>query len=85
MKVLQSNNYAISFSNSLPCEICPLAKQKKIPFPSRQCKTQHIFELTYCDIWGSISISTIDNSRYFLTIVDDFSRATWLYLMHLKS
>ena len=28
---------------------------------------------------------TIDGHKYFLTIVDDHSRSTWVYLMHSKS
>lgn len=72
-KVLQSNNSAISFSDSLPCEIYPLANQKKLPFPSQQYKTQHLFELIHCDICGPMSTSITNNARYFLTIFNDFS------------
>lgn len=32
-----------------------------------------------------MSTCTTNNARYFLTIVDDFSRATWVYLMHSTS
>ena len=31
------------------------------------------------------SIPTIDGYKYFLTIVDDFSRCTWIYLLKSKS
>ena len=33
------------------------------------------------DTWGPYKVSTNGKYRYFLTIVDDFSRATWTYLM----
>lgn len=32
-----------------------------------------------------MAVSTINGSRYFLTIVDDFSRPTWIYLMYSES
>jgi len=37
------------------------------------------------DIWGPCSIISIHGFKYFLTIVDDFSRYTWVILMHTKS
>ena len=37
------------------------------------------------DVWGPFSISTSDSHRYFLTIVDDASRATWVFLLKAKS
>ncbi|MDV3146753.1 MAG: DDE-type integrase/transposase/recombinase, partial [Sweet potato little leaf phytoplasma] len=44
-----------------------------------------IFELIHCDIWGPYRSSTHSGHKYFLTIVDDFSRYTWLFLMKTKS
>ena len=43
------------------------------------------FDLIHCDLWGPFSTLTIDGYKYFLTIVDDFSRCTWIYLMKTKS
>ena len=37
------------------------------------------------DVWGPYSIPTLDGFKYFLTIVDDATRATWLFLMKSKS
>ena len=37
------------------------------------------------DIWGPLSITSIYGHRYFLTIMDDFSRHTWLFLLKHKS
>lgn len=37
------------------------------------------------DIWGPLSICSLQGHQYFLTIVDDYTRHTWLYLMHSKS
>lgn len=37
------------------------------------------------DVWGPYGVNTHDDKRYFLIIVDDFSRNTWTYLLGLKS
>lgn len=66
------------------CHICHLAKQKKLsfPFPNNICNSN--FELLHIDVWGPFSVETVDGYKYFLTIVDDHSRATWVYLMRSK-
>ena len=43
------------------------------------------FDLVHMDIWGSFSIPTLDGYIYFLTLVDDATRATWIFLMKAKS
>ena len=67
------------------CHICHLAKQKKLSFPSSNNMCNSIFELLHIDVWGPFSVETVDGYKYFLTIVDDYSRATWIYLMRTKS
>ena len=51
---------------------------------STSCSS-HCFELIHVDIWGSFTISFKNGSHFFLTIVDDYSRCTWIYLMKHKS
>ena len=36
------------------------------------------------DIWGAYKCATLDGYKYFLIIVDDYSRATWVHLMSSK-
>ena len=67
------------------CTLCPIAKQKKIPFPSFNHLSKNAFDLIHCDVWGPFSHSTHNGFRYFLTIVDDATRSTWVYLMKTKS
>jgi len=43
------------------------------------------FSLLHCDVWDPHKISTHIGLHYFLTIVDVFSRCTWIFLMHHKS
>ena len=66
---------------SLHCDICPKARQKRVPFPSDSHISKNTFDMIHIDVWGPFSIITHERYKYFLTIVDDHSRATWIYLL----
>lgn len=42
------------------------------------------FELLHIDIWGPFFVSNVEGYMYFLTIVDDHTRVTWIYLLRTK-
>ncbi|CAH9124534.1 unnamed protein product, partial [Cuscuta epithymum] len=73
-----------SRSNNL-CDPCIRAKQTRLSFPTSTIKTSRSFELIHCDIWGVYRCDSISDARYFLSIVDDFTRGVWVYLMKNKS
>ena len=43
------------------------------------------FDLVHMDIWGPFHVSTPARHKFFLTLVDDCTCATWVYLLHAKS
>ncbi|XP_074266801.1 uncharacterized protein LOC141590089 [Silene latifolia] len=43
------------------------------------------FDLIHIDLWGPYHTQTYNGYKYFLTIVDDFSRCTWTHLLSCKS
>lgn len=75
----------VSFSKKIICDVCPLGKHARNFFPSSNIKTTAPFQLIHCDIWGSFFAPSNTDAHYFLTIVDDFSRCTWVFLMKHKS
>ena len=86
LALLNKNN--VSFVNSnetFHCDICPLAKQKRLPFNPSSHISNDCFDLIHCDLWGPFSVSTIDGCKFFFTIVDDCSRCTCVYLLKHKS
>jgi hypothetical protein len=83
-KMIHVSNLEISCNFSNTCIVCPLGKQKCIPFPISSFTSNKIFYLIHCDIWGPFSISSRNDCHFFLTIVDDFSRYTWIHLMQSK-
>ncbi|TYK18103.1 Cysteine-rich RLK (receptor-like protein kinase) 8 [Cucumis melo var. makuwa] len=67
------------------CTICPLAKQRKLSFTSNNHLSSNAFDLIHVDIWGPFSTETYSEYSYFLTIVDDATRYTWVFMLKLKS
>ncbi|KAE8672369.1 hypothetical protein F3Y22_tig00111843pilonHSYRG00119 [Hibiscus syriacus] len=67
------------------CNVCPLAKQTRLLFPLSCTRSSIPFELIHIDLWGPYRISTHSGHRYFLTIVDDCTRMTWVYLLRVKT
>lgn len=78
--------YVFSSKQSFVCSICPMARQSRLLFPDSSIKSSHPFQLIHVDTWGGpYSTPTYNGFKYFLTIVDDFSRATWTHLMGSKN
>ncbi|GKD05778.1 retrovirus-related pol polyprotein from transposon TNT 1-94, partial [Tanacetum coccineum] len=70
--------------SKLHCTICPLSKQTALPFPISTSHASDLFDLIHVDTWGPYKHTTFNQCKYFLTIVDDHSRATWTYLLPAK-
>ncbi|GAU24468.1 hypothetical protein TSUD_319450 [Trifolium subterraneum] len=66
------------------CDICHFAKQKKFPYSASNSRAIHCLELLHMDIWGPFSTPTTHGHKYFLTVMDDFSRFTWVILLKGK-
>ena len=62
-----------------------LAKQKRLPFISSNHLSSEPFNLIHLDILGPFHTMFIEGFRYFLTIVDDYMRFTWVYFLCAKS
>lgn len=67
------------------CTICPKARQTRTCFPRSSTKATKPLELLHIDVWGPLKYHTRTNCNSFITIVDDFSRMTWIYLIKRKS
>ena len=54
-------------------------------FPVIDSKATSRFEIIHCDLWGKYSTPSSCGATYFLTLVDDYSRAVWVYLLFDKT
>ncbi|KAJ0872693.1 putative RNA-directed DNA polymerase [Helianthus annuus] len=68
-----------------PCDVCHRAKQHREPFPLSEHKSYQLGELVHLDVWGPYRVASREGHKYFLTIVDDYSRAVWVCLMKDKT
>ncbi|XP_075101279.1 uncharacterized protein LOC142176810 [Nicotiana tabacum] len=67
------------------CTVCPVAKQSRLPFPTSSSCSKYIFDIVHGDVWRPYKVATHDEKRYFLTLVNEYSRFSWLFLLHSKS
>ncbi|XP_074306293.1 uncharacterized protein LOC141641533 [Silene latifolia] len=72
-------------SLSKPCEVCHRAKHIRSSFPLSINNSMQAFEIIHCDLWGPYEVPSCSGARYFLTLVDDFSRGVWVYLLNNKT
>jgi len=74
----------VKCSKFFVCDVCHFAKQTRLHFPLSTSKSKKCFDLIHVDLWGPYSIPSIHGHKYFFTIVDDYSRYTWIFLLKQK-
>ncbi|CAI7729091.1 unnamed protein product [Closterium sp. NIES-53] len=66
------------------CPTCLETKFTKFPFSSSTGPAKALFALVHMDVVGPTRANSLSGSRYFLTIVDDHTRAVWVYPFKTK-
>ncbi|GKA81561.1 ribonuclease H-like domain-containing protein [Tanacetum coccineum] len=66
-------------------EICQMAKQTREPFLLSDHKSLVLGELVHLDLWGPYKVTSKEGFRFFLTVVDGYTRAIWVYMLKLPS
>ena len=69
----------------LHCDVCELAKHKRVPFPISNKKMSFPFHLIHSDVWGPSTVSNISGARWFVLFIDDCTRMSWVFLLKNKS
>lgn len=67
------------------CITCHMSKFSKLPYALSDNHAVSPFELVHLDTWGPYRVQTKEKYKYFLTVVDDCTRFTWVFLMQQKS
>lgn len=76
--------YSLNDTKLSSCDIYPQARKHRLPSTHSSREPSHAFDLIHVDVWRPYNASTHNGFRYFLTIVDDFSRFTWTRLLSTK-
>ena len=67
------------------CLGCAAGKQHRLPFPKGDGRVdRERLELVHSDLMGPVTPKSLGGSEYILTIIDDRSRYTWVYLLKRK-
>ena len=67
------------------CEACAMGKSHKQSFPKAMHTTKGILDYVHSDLWGSPNVTpSLSGSKYFLTLIDDFSRKVWIFFLRTK-
>ncbi|XP_075091936.1 uncharacterized protein LOC142172069 [Nicotiana tabacum] len=74
----------VSSKQSFIFSICPMARKQRLPFYDSHIYSTALFQLVHIYVWGPNNTRKHNGFRYFLTLVDDYSRATWTHLLSCK-
>lgn len=85
LKHVSFKHSSISNLENKVCDSYIKAKHTRLPFLKSSIKINGCFELIHCDVWGKYRTPMHTRANYFLTIVDDYSRALLVYLLKYKS
>ena len=87
LKFLSEHFHDISYSerNFSLCDVCQYARQKRLPYAISKHNATKYFELVHFYIWGPFNTPSIHGHKYFLTVVDDHSCFTLVYLLKTKA
>jgi histone deacetylase 1/2 len=67
------------------CDACLAGKQRRTPFPQKALRlSTEVLQLLHGNLCGPISPPTPSGNRYFLLLVDDYSRYMWVVLLPSK-
>nr|XP_015634814.1 uncharacterized protein LOC107280634 [Oryza sativa Japonica Group] len=76
----------VTFEKDRVCSACQAGKQVGNPHSIKNIMTTTCpFELLHMDLFRPVAYISIGDNKYGFVIVDDFSRFTWVYVLHDKS
>lgn len=64
------------------CKICMLAKSTRESYKSKGNRQENVLELIH---HGPLPVESLGGSKYFLSIVDDYSRKVFIYTLIIKT
>ena len=78
-------NASLTNSVKTHCIHCLVGKMHQLPFPVSNKSMSSPFALIHADLWGPAPIMSYTGFRYYLVLVDEFTKFTWTYLLKHKS
>ena len=66
------------------CEECILGKYTRNNFKKSIHKTTEILQYIHSDLWGPSQVPSLGGNKYFMTMIDDYSKRVWVYVLKAK-
>ncbi|PKU77959.1 Retrovirus-related Pol polyprotein from transposon TNT 1-94 [Dendrobium catenatum] len=86
LTVISTQNKDLHILISSPvCAVCKASKSHKLAFKHSSVSTSVPLVVLYLDVWGPSPVSSNQGYKYYLLIVDEYFRFTWLFLLCAKS
>ena len=82
---LLGNKEQVSKNLSFDCSVCKLGKNMTLSFSFYSNRAEKCFYIVHSDVWGISPVISHARYKYFVTLIDDFSRYTWVYFLRSKS
>lgn len=67
------------------CKGCAQGKNAKKPFPRSDNKAKGILDIIHSDVCGPMTATSLSGYVYYVSLIDDFSRKTWIYFLKGKN
>uniref|UniRef100_A0A2N9IRZ8 Integrase catalytic domain-containing protein n=1 Tax=Fagus sylvatica TaxID=28930 RepID=A0A2N9IRZ8_FAGSY len=75
----------LSDTTKVHCTHCLAGKMHQLPFPVSNKTVTSPFALVHADLWGPAPVLSSVGFRFYLVLVDEFTKFTWVYLLKHKS
>uniref|UniRef100_A0A2N9FCV6 Integrase catalytic domain-containing protein n=1 Tax=Fagus sylvatica TaxID=28930 RepID=A0A2N9FCV6_FAGSY len=75
----------VSVGNGQNLPIQNIGKMHKLPFPISVPKSEFPLHVLHTNLWGPAPIQSYNGFKYYLVIVDDYTKFCWVYLLKNKS
>ena len=66
------------------CEECVLEKSLRVKFSTGVHNSKGTLDYIHVDLWGLAQTAYLGGARYFMSLIDDFSRMVWVYVLKNK-
>lgn len=74
-----------SVINKSTCTVCCEGKQSRLPFGNAGTRSNNLLHIIHADVCGPMESTSIGGARYFLILIDDYSRMAFVYFLKAKS
>ena len=85
-QVVNKGNLPLSSSQNIEsvCDACQCAKSHQLPYPKSNSVSRAPLELILV-MYGVMQEILLEEKKYYVSLIDDFSKFTWIYLLKFKS